>query len=84
MNVWNCVINQDNQLISTPSSATEVTAGRSVALGYFDGVHLGHQMIFRTMCEKAAEQNLRTAVQTFDNPPASKSQNSLITTYPER
>ena len=36
------------------------------------------------MREKAAELGLRTAVQTFDNPPASKSQNSLITTYPER
>ncbi|MBO4496076.1 MAG: bifunctional riboflavin kinase/FAD synthetase [Clostridiales bacterium] len=84
MNVWNCVINQDNQLISTPSSATEVTADRAVALGYFDGVHLGHQKIFSTMREKAAELGLRTAVQTFDNPPASKSQNSLITTYPER
>jgi len=84
MIVWNCVINKDGQLISTPSSATEVTADRAVALGYFDGVHLGHRKIFATMREKAAELGLRTAVQTFDNPPSSKSQNSLITTYPER
>ena len=84
MNVWNCVINKDGQLISTPSSATSVTAERAVALGYFDGVHLGHQKIFSTMCDKAQEMGLRTAVQTFANPPASKSQNSLITTYSER
>ncbi len=84
MIVWNCLINEQGKLVSTPSSATEITASRAVALGYFDGVHLGHQKIFRTMQDVASEMNLRTAVQTFDNPPASKSQNNLITTYPER
>ena len=53
MNVWNCIINKDGKLISTPSSATEVTASRSVALGYFDGIHMGHQKIFSTMLEQA-------------------------------
>ena len=84
MNVWNCIINKDGKLISTPSSATEVTASRSVALGYFDGIHMGHQKIFSTMLEQAHKYRIRAAVQTFENPPSSKSQKNLITTYPER
>ncbi|MBO4927268.1 MAG: riboflavin biosynthesis protein RibF [Clostridiales bacterium] len=84
MLVWNCIINKDGKLISNPSSATEITALRAVALGYFDGVHLGHQKIFRTMLQAAEEYRLRAAVQTFENPPASKSQMNLITTYSER
>ena len=84
MNVWNCIINKDGKLISTQSSATEVTASRAVALGYFDGIHIGHQKIFSTMLEQAKKYNIRAAVQTFENPPASKSQSNLITTYSER
>lgn len=84
MIVWNCIINREGKLISTPYSATEITAPRAVALGFFDGVHLGHQRIFQTMLDVAKELSLRTAVQTFENPPASKAQNHLITTYPER
>ncbi|MBR5974200.1 MAG: bifunctional riboflavin kinase/FAD synthetase [Clostridiales bacterium] len=84
MVVWNCIINQNGKLISTPSSAEETTASRAVALGFFDGVHLGHQRIFRTMQEVAQQEGLRTAVQTFQSPPASKEQNNLITTYAER
>lgn len=84
MIVWNCVINRDGNLISTPSSATEITAHRAVALGFFDGVHLGHQRIFQTMLDVAQRLSLRTAVQTFENPPSSKAQNRLITTYAEK
>ena len=84
MIIWNCIMNREGKLVSTPSSATEITAPRAVALGFFDGVHLGHQRIFRTMQDVGKELGLRTAVQTFENPPAGKSQNHLITTYPER
>lgn len=84
MIVWNCIINREGKLISNPSSATESTAARAVALGFFDGVHLGHQRIFQTMLDVASERGLRTAVQTFENPPSNKTQNHLITTYAER
>ena len=84
MIVWNCIINREGKLISTPSSATDRTAARAVALGFFDGVHLGHQKIFQTMLDVAEARSLRTAVQTFENPPSSKVQNHLITTYSER
>lgn len=40
----------------------------AAALGYFDGVHLGHAAVIK----KAAEQNLKTAVITFLNNPGKR------------
>ena len=37
----------------------------AMALGYFDGVHLGHQKVIQTAKEKAKEQNLSLAVLSF-------------------
>ena len=42
---------------------------RVIALGFFDGVHLGHQALLRRCAERAAEKNLRSAVFTFDRSP---------------
>jgi riboflavin kinase / FMN adenylyltransferase len=36
-----------------------------VAIGNFDGVHLGHQSLIRTLVEKAKEENLVPSVLTF-------------------
>lgn len=40
-----------------------------VALGNFDGVHLGHQRLIRTAVERAHEDGLAAAVFTFSNHP---------------
>ncbi|WHY01385.1 FAD synthetase family protein [Neobacillus sp. DY30] len=37
----------------------------AMALGYFDGVHLGHQKVIQTAKEKAKAQNLSLAVLSF-------------------
>ncbi len=37
----------------------------AVALGMFDGVHLGHQALLKTMAAEAREKGLRTAALTF-------------------
>ena len=42
---------------------------RVIALGFFDGVHLGHQALLRTAVERAAEKDLSSAVFTFDRSP---------------
>lgn len=42
--------------------------GSAVALGFFDGVHLGHQAVIRAAVEHAAQNGLSAAVFTFDLP----------------
>lgn len=42
---------------------------RVIALGFFDGVHLGHQALLRTAVERAQEKNFSSAVFTFDRSP---------------
>ena len=42
-----------------------------VALGNFDGVHVGHQTLIRAAVEKAREKGLASAVFTFSNHPKS-------------
>lgn len=40
-----------------------------IALGFFDGVHLGHQALLRKAVERSAERNMTPAVFTFDRSP---------------
>ena len=47
----------------------EQTAKKVIALGFFDGVHLGHQTLLRRTVERAEERGLVPAVFTFDRSP---------------
>lgn len=61
--------------------------GTSVALGFFDGVHLGHQEIINRAKKFSKELNLKSVVVTFENHPRSLtiSKNpSLITDFTTR
>ena len=40
-----------------------------IALGFFDGVHLGHGALLRRTAEEAARRGVLSAVFTFDRPP---------------
>ncbi|MFD2924527.1 FAD synthetase family protein [Halobacillus naozhouensis] len=54
------------------STATQLDSERCVmALGFFDGVHLGHQKIIKTAKRLADEKNLKLAVMTFSHHPSS-------------
>ena len=58
-----------------------------IALGFFDGVHLGHQALLRRTVERAAEQNMTPAVFTFDRAPkevVTGQKVPLLTTAEER
>ena len=60
---------------------------RVIALGFFDGVHLGHQALLRTAVERAAQLDLTPAVFTFDRSPkefVTGSKVPLLTTADER
>ena len=57
------------------------------ALGFFDGVHLGHQALLRRCCALAARQGCETAAITFDDHPMrlfSDRNPPLITTVHDR
>ena len=40
-----------------------------IALGFFDGVHLGHGALLKKTAERARELHLTAAAFTFDRPP---------------
>ena len=62
--------------------------GCALTIGNFDGVHLGHQVIVRTLLEKARGCGGPAAVVTFDPSPARllrpESRTELLTTLEER
>lgn len=42
-----------------------------IALGYFDGIHLGHQKLIKTAIKIAQNMNIKSAVYTFNTHPLS-------------
>ena len=57
------------------------------ALGFFDGVHLGHQALLRSCCKLALEQNCMPVAVTFPLPPGAvlkEQQPNMITSITER
>ena len=58
------------------------TRGRVIALGYFDGVHLGHQDIIKKAVAIAERDGLTSTVQTFAN--LNKSDSKPLYTSQER
>ena len=42
----------------------------ALAIGFFDGLHLGHKEVIEKMIEIADEKNLKKAVMTFDPHPS--------------
>ena len=42
----------------------------SLAVGFFDGVHLGHQQVINRAIEHAKEKGVKSAVMTFDPHPS--------------
>ncbi|MGP4075135.1 riboflavin kinase [Halobacillus sp. K22] len=56
--------------LSQSSSASVDLKPNVTAVGFFDGVHKGHQQVISTAIEKAQEWNLKSAVMTFDPHPS--------------
>lgn len=51
---------------------TEGKQGFGLCLGYFDGVHLGHKTLLKTLIQHCKKQNLFSLVYTFDRLPRHK------------
>ena len=67
---------------------TEKTDARVVALGTFDGVHLGHQALLKTAKAYAEKSGIPLRVYTFDRHPldmiAPAHAPKILTTLPEK
>ncbi len=72
--------------IASPTPIPE--QGSCLALGFFDGVHLGHQQILKHALAEAAELGVAPLVYTFTNHPATvlrpRHVPHLLTTFEER
>lgn len=58
-----------------------------VALGAFDGIHVGHRTIIASMCKYAEQKGLDSAVFTFSGSPAvllGKSEAKMLTGQPDK
>lgn len=64
------------QLFTTRGAVPEGFGPSAVAVGKFDGLHLGHRAMFRQLCERADAAGLIPTVVTFDR-------NPLATVRPE-
>jgi riboflavin kinase/FMN adenylyltransferase len=51
----------------------------AIALGFFDGVHLGHSFVIKSMIKKAQKAGLTPCVVTFSNHPLEILKNTKIT-----
>lgn len=59
-------------------------AERAVALGNFDGIHLGHQALLRTLVKESRIRKLESTVYTFRNHPGTVLNTRRKQTYPYR
>jgi len=62
-----CVLNM--QIFKSIKSVTEDFRRSFVTVGNFDGVHLGHQFVFRKLLAEAREAKSKALVITFDPHP---------------
>lgn len=75
---------QQYQHIQPLQSLGDTARGSAVALGFFDGVHLGHQAVIRTAVEYAAQNGLEPAVFTFSLPVQNPLKGGRIDTQAEK
>ena len=64
------------------SETQDLGKKRAVALGFFDGIHIGHRKLISTMIEKARENGLIATVFTLSNFPTADSEH--LTTREEK
>jgi riboflavin kinase/FMN adenylyltransferase len=58
------------RLFNTLTPITDYDRGTAVAIGFFDGVHRGHQSLIRTAVETARRRGWVSVVITFEDHPA--------------
>ena len=70
------------------NSDVHLTTPQVATIGFFDGVHRGHQFILKQVCQAAKEAGMESMVITFDRHPRQvlheDYQPQLLTTLPEK
>ena len=90
MRIWEFEEDNDGAMKAPDGFFGSAGNGRTVALGYFDGVHQGHRKILDQLQTLARERAIPAMVHTFSNLPKSKSidpqdkGSSLLTTLTEK
>ena len=76
------------QILRSLDELANNTQHSVVSVGNFDGVHLGHQMVLKSMVDRARESGAQSAVVTFDPHPShvlhSSRRTPLITPLPQK
>lgn len=76
------------QVLWDPLGRDDPPRGSVLTVGNFDGVHLGHQEILRTVVERAGKLDVPAAAMTFDPHPVKvlrpQEAPRLLTTMPQR
>ena len=70
MKLFNLKLDQElssNEDKTTFQSQEFFFSASSVALGIFDGVHLGHQSIIKAARQEALDKGLNSVILTFEN-----------------
>lgn len=76
--------------LNFPGNITpEIVENYSLAIGFFDGVHKGHQAVINEAIKRAKELNIQSAVMTFDPHPShvianGKNKVAYITPFEEK
>jgi len=90
MRIWEFKEGNSGFLTAPDGFSEAAVNGRAVALGYFDGVHMGHRQILNLLKKSAGERSIPSMVHTFSSLPKSKSEasgvkeGSLLTTLSEK
>ncbi|BAL80587.1 bifunctional riboflavin kinase/FAD synthetase [Caldisericum exile] len=61
-----------------------VSKKTAIAIGMFDGVHLGHKALISQLLGKSDEKNLCPVIYTFSNHPIKEAKRKLLTTLNEK
>lgn len=59
------------KIINNLDTLAQLDYGTAIALGAFDGMHIGHQRVIKAMVDQSKKMHLKTLVYTFSNHPKS-------------